>query len=113
MIDVTPSELLKERLSAALEQDHAAVSSHFDSLLKERGRLEKLNEATLMYIQKRDRLVSNELRRTISKRFDGNELSSLMGLLQQKKDNEIKLLQKKVEEAIRTNLRVDVDKEKG
>jgi hypothetical protein len=84
-----------------------------DSLLKERGRLESLSNATLLYIQKRDRLVSNELRRTITKRFDGNELTSLMAILQQKKDNELKILQRKVEDAARNNARVDVEREKA
>ena len=51
VIDVTPSELLKERLAVpALEKDHVAVSAHLDELLKERSRLENLNEVTLLYI---------------------------------------------------------------
>jgi hypothetical protein len=63
------------------------------------------------YIEKREKLVSNELRRTISKKFDGNELTSLMGLLEQKKDNEYKLLQRRAEE-VRGSAKVDVEKEK-
>lgn len=51
VIDVTTSELLKERLTVpALEQDHVAVSALLDQLLKERSRLENLYEVTLLYI---------------------------------------------------------------
>jgi hypothetical protein len=108
VIDVTPSELLKERLALpALEQDHVAVSVHLDQLLKERSRLENLNEVTLLYIEKRDKLVSNELRRTIGKRFDGNELTTLIELLEKKKDNEFKVLQRKIEDASRSQTKIE------
>jgi prephenate dehydratase len=56
--------------------------------------------------------VSNELRRTIGKRFDGNELTALIELLEKKKDNEFKVLQKKVEDASKSHTRFDVEKEK-
>lgn len=56
--------------------------------------------------------MSNELRRTIGKRFDGNELTSLIELLDKKKDNEFKVLQRKIEDASRSNIKVDVGREK-
>lgn len=89
------------------------MSAEYDSLIKERLRLEKLAEATNKYIEKRDKLVSNELRRTIAKKYDGNELTSLIGLLDQKKDNELRLLQRKAEDAAKTGVKVDVEREKS
>jgi uncharacterized membrane protein len=55
--------------------------------------------------------VSNELRRTIGKRFDGNELTALIGLLETKKENESKILKRKIEDASRSNAKIDVEKE--
>lgn len=57
-------------------------------------------------------MVSNELRRTIGKKFDGSELTYLLEQLDKKKDNEFKVLQRKIEDVSRSHVRVDVEREK-
>lgn len=54
-------------------------------------------------------MVSNELRRTISKKYDGNELTQLIGRLDQEKEQDLKALQRRVEEAAvsKTNVKLD------
>lgn len=60
----------------------------------------------------REKLVSNELRRTMHRRYDGSELGSLLSSLEQKKDSEMRLLQQHIEQSAKSGARVDADKEK-
>lgn len=60
----------------------------------------------------REKLVSNELRRTIHRRYDGSELGSLLSSLEQKKDNDMRYLQQKIEQSVRSGVKIDADKEK-
>lgn len=60
----------------------------------------------------REKLVSNELRRTMHRRYDGSELGSLLSSLEQKKDSEMRQLQQRAEQSAKSGLKVDADKEK-
>ena len=84
VVDVQQSELLREKLcEEAPSREHYAANAACDWLLKEKDRLEKLQEVTRRYIEMREKLVSNELRRTMHRRYDGSELASLLAALEQ------------------------------
>lgn len=113
VVDVQPSELLREKLlEEANGSEHQAANAACDWLLKEKDRLEKLQEATHKYIEMREKLVSNELRRTMHRRYDGSELASLLASLEQKKEGDLRQLQQRAEQASNSGQRVDTDKEK-